>query len=108
MQKGLFALLLAGTLMAPQSALTLEKQGTFGAVTPVQAEAAGYKLPLPPIPYLDTMPFLSANPGWRGPQVDMLLGDEPALPFLAQTAVPSRRCSRKSDLRDTAANLRWR
>ena len=85
MQKGFFALLLAGALMAPQSALSLERPRT----TPVQAQAAGYKLPLPPIPYLDTMPLLNANPGWRGPQVDMLLGDESALPFLAQTAVPS-------------------
>jgi len=82
--KVLFALLVAGTLMIPESAAALEKHGTVAATS--KTPAAWDKLPLPPIPYRETIPWFDAGLSWRGPQVDALLqSSPPALPFMAQT-----------------------
>ena len=90
--KALFALLVAGTLMIPEGAAALEKHGSVRAATSktIHPQAAWDKLPLPPIPYLDTIPWLEAAMNWRGPQVDAWLhSSPPALPFMMQTASPA-------------------
>ena len=87
MHKGLFALLLAGTLMVPQNAFSLEGSVGSASPRPVQTQTVWDRLPLPPIPYIDTMPWLDAGLAWGGPQVEALLRSEPAaLPFLTRTA----------------------
>jgi hypothetical protein len=69
MMKGLLALSLAGALVAPQltqaSESKLEGEGRRNI-------AFSVALPLPPIPYLDTMPWISLGLE-RGPRIDTLL-----------------------------------
>jgi hypothetical protein len=69
MMKGLLALSLAGALVAPQLSLASEsKLGGEG----LRKAASSAVLPLPAIPYLDTMPWI--GPGLeRGPRIDTLL-----------------------------------
>jgi hypothetical protein len=70
MMKRLLALLLAGALMAPQFVQASESR--FSNDEPRQA-AFSEKLPLPPIPYLDTMPWITFGSESRGPRIDTLL-----------------------------------
>ena len=71
MSTGKFALLLAGALMVPQ-ALAAKNVVTAPGASPTARSSA---LPLPVIPYLDTIPWLGAS-GSTGPRqkVDILLG----------------------------------
>ena len=80
MMERLLALSLAGILVAPPVGLAGES--ALNGHTPQTASEWG-KLPLPPVPYLDTMPWI--NFGWEanGPRMDTLLippSDVPTTP----------------------------
>ena len=70
--KGLLALSLAGALVAPQLALASESR--FDDDGKRQTSIPG-GLPLPPIPYLDTMPWINLGME-KGPKIDTLLRPE--------------------------------
>jgi hypothetical protein len=70
MMKGLLALSLAGALVAPQLALASESRLDDER----QASVSG-GLRLPPIPYLDTMPWINLGLE-KGPRIDTLLRPE--------------------------------
>jgi hypothetical protein len=81
MMERLLALSLAGILVAPPVGLAGES-ALNGEASQTASEFSG-KLPLPPVPYLDTMPWI--NFGWEanGPRMDTLLippSDVPATP----------------------------
>jgi hypothetical protein len=89
MTKGLFALLLAGSLMVPHVTPALGTESTVGIGGTQHQLASGEALQLPPVPHLDTLRWLDS--GARGPKVDSLLG--PKLdtlgPFLVEPEIPS-------------------
>jgi len=85
MHKGLIGLFTAAVLTISHSAAALDPQGD-GARNPRQNETAWNQLPLAPIPYLDTMPWIDARLWLRAPQVNALLQTEPATPFGARYA----------------------
>ena len=72
MMKRLLAFVLAGALMAPTTGLGSERafsnDGTRRA-----ASKFPEKLPLPPIPYLETMPWMNLDLETKRPRVDTLL-----------------------------------
>lgn len=68
MMKGLLALSLAGALVTPQLALASESGFDAGER---QASISG-SLRLPPIPYLDTMPWINLGLE-KGSRIDTLL-----------------------------------
>jgi hypothetical protein len=81
MMERLLALSLAGILVAPPVGLASES--ALNGQAPQTASQFSGKLPLPPIPYLDTMAWI--NFGWeaKGPRMDTLLmppSDVPAIP----------------------------
>lgn len=55
--KGLFALVLASALVAPQTAMASESVFRNDGAPKTATRSSG-NLPLPPIPYLDTMPWI--------------------------------------------------
>ena len=67
MKKELLALALAGTLMLPHAKPALSSEPTRPAPS---ASASWKRLPLPPVPYLDTMPWLASGSIWSEPQLD--------------------------------------
>jgi hypothetical protein len=71
MMERLLALLLAGALVAPQIG-----QASESALNNDSARQAASKfpekLPLPPIPYLDTMPWMNFGSESKGPGIDTL------------------------------------
>jgi hypothetical protein len=92
MIKGLFALLMAGSLMVPLITPAMGSEGTVGlggVREPASPRASWEGLPLPPVPHLDTMPWLNSGSAIKGPKVDILLGPklESLGPFLAQPAI---------------------
>ena len=72
MMERLLALLLAGALVAPQVGRASEN-----ALNNDRARLAASKfpeeLPLPPIPYLDTMPWMNFESASKGSGIDTLL-----------------------------------
>lgn len=72
MMKGLLAFLLAGALVAPQTGMASES-GLRNDGERHKLAKLPEKLPLPPVPYLDTMPWinLEVQSKWRG--IDTLL-----------------------------------
>jgi hypothetical protein len=67
MKKELFALALAGALLLPHPTPALSSE----PARPAPSESASWKrLPLPPVPYLDTMPWLASRSIWKDPQID--------------------------------------
>src|SRR5262245_17565326 len=89
MSKGLFALLLAGTLMVPLSIPASGQDSTVGVgagrngqTQPPAWDAA----PLPPVPYLDTMPWLYSGKPASALGVEHLYG--PKLQTLGPLLVP--------------------
>jgi hypothetical protein len=78
MTKELFALLMAGALRPNAS-----------------QSAAGEFLPLPPVPHLDTMPWVNSAPASEGLKIDTLFG--PKLdtfgPFLLEPVLPRAQIS---------------
>ena len=70
--KGLLAFVLAGALMAP--AIGLASESAFNNDGTGQAASKfPDKLPLPPIPHLETMPWTNFDWETKGPRVDTLL-----------------------------------
>jgi hypothetical protein len=69
----LFACFVAGALLIPAAAL-----GKDGKAT--QPDASEWKsageLPLPPVPYLETIPWVSSEAARPGQKVDRLLGPD--------------------------------
>jgi hypothetical protein len=72
MMKKLLALSLAGILVAPPVGLASESALNEGQAAQTAGAFSG-KLPLPPVPYLDTMPWISFEWISKGPQIDTLL-----------------------------------
>jgi hypothetical protein len=98
MIKGLFALLVACTLMVPHITPARGGEATvgFGATRYGQSQLGSWAaLPLPPVPHLDIMPWLSSGSALRGPRVDVLFS--PKLDtlgqFLVQPAIPGTQFS---------------
>jgi hypothetical protein len=92
MTKGLFALLMAGSLMVPLITPALGSESTVGlggARQPVRPRASWDGLSLRPVPHLDTMPWLNSGSAIRGPKMDILLGPqlETVGPFLVQPSI---------------------
>lgn len=67
MMERLLPLLLASTLVASQTALASESE-LSNAGAPQAASRFSGNLPLPPIPYLDTMPWIGFGLGSKGPE----------------------------------------
>ena len=72
MMKKLLALSLAGILVAPPVGSANESALNEGQGEQTAAAFSG-KLPLPPIPYLDMMPWINFAWKSKGPQIDTLL-----------------------------------
>jgi hypothetical protein len=72
MMERLLALLLAGALVAPQVGRASESALNNGG-TRQAASKFPEKLPLPPIPYLDTMPWMNFGSEAKGPGIDTLM-----------------------------------
>jgi hypothetical protein len=94
MTKGLFALLLAGSLMVPLITPAMGGESTVGLGGAPQAappRASWDGLPLPPVPHLDTMQWLNARPAIKGLKTDVLLGPklETLGPFLISPVASS-------------------
>jgi hypothetical protein len=86
MNKGLFALVLAGALTVPPISPAL---GTESTGTP-KAAASGL-LPLPPVPHLDAIPWLNSSFSAKArPNVDLELGPkiDTLGPFLLPPTMP--------------------
>ena len=99
MMERLLALLLAGALVAPQAA-----QASESALNNDDARQAASKfpekLPIPPIPYLDTMPWMNFGSESKGPGVDTLL-----LPDFNAPAAPKNLAPAYSGLWNAESNL---
>lgn len=99
MMERLLALLLAGALVAPQfgqaSESALNNDGARQA-----ASKFPEKLPLPPIPYLDTMSWINFGSQSKGPGIDTLW-----LPNFDAPAVPKNSASAYNGLRNVESNL---
>jgi hypothetical protein len=88
MMKGLFALLLAGTFMIPPVNPAFGNDSTvgLGSDRSSQLESETWSgLPLPPVPHLDTMPWLSSRAAGTGTKFDNLSWPQSMLrPFPVQ------------------------
>lgn len=101
MTKGLITLLIAGSLTVPHITPALGNDATVGLGSrgayrsQVETWAA---LPLPLVPHLETMPWLTSGSFLRGPKIDMLLGPkiETLGPFLVAPSIPPRQLDRSS------------
>jgi hypothetical protein len=99
MMERLLALLLAGALVAPQvgqaSESALNNDGARQA-----ASKFPEKLPLPPIPYVDTIPWMNFESEPKGPGIDSLW-----LPDFNAPAVPKNSASAHNGLWNAESNL---
>ncbi|SDJ50056.1 hypothetical protein SAMN05444171_1574 [Bradyrhizobium lablabi] len=99
MMERLLALLLAGALVAPQVG-----QASESALNNDRARQAASKfpekLPLPPIPYLDTMPWMNFGSESKGPGIDTLW-----LPNFNALAVPKHSASAHNGFWNAESNL---
>lgn len=99
MMERLLALLLAGTLVAPQVGQASER-----ALNNDRERQAASKfpkeLPLPPIPYLDTMPWMNFGSQSKGPGIDTLW-----LPDFNVPAAPKNSASAHNLLWNAESNL---
>jgi hypothetical protein len=97
MDKKLFALLLAGTLMIPHIPPALGNHGTV-ALSLARGSAWSAQpwndLQLPAVPYLETMPWLTYGSAIKGPKIDMLWRPKMDTlgPLLAEPARPRVSC----------------
>ncbi len=66
MMERLFALVLASALVAPQTAMASESEFRNDGASKTAAGFSG-NLPLPPIPYLDTMPWIGFGSESKSP-----------------------------------------
>jgi hypothetical protein len=97
MSKELLALMVAGYLLIPH---ITEAFGNDRPTEPAGAQSilkrdSWGKLTLPPIPYLDTMPWLVSGSALKGPKVDLLLDPDFGKrgPFLAENLSPPTQLS---------------
>ncbi|MDP1585321.1 MAG: hypothetical protein Q8M18_18025 [Bradyrhizobium sp.] len=72
MMKGLFALVLASALVPSQTAMASESEFRNDGAARTAASFSG-NLPLPPIPYLDSMPWIGLGADSRSPGIGSLL-----------------------------------
>jgi hypothetical protein len=99
MTKGLFALLLAGSLMVPHITPALGQSTVGLAARPDNASKEAFEaLRLPPVPHLEGMPWLQSGVALSEPKSDSLIG--PKLdtlgPFLLQPDIPPARFTSSS------------
>jgi hypothetical protein len=94
----MFTLLVAGTLMVPQLTAAFGSGSTFGrgnAQGSISSGAAWGSLHLPPVPYIESMPWLMDGTAAQGSKVDLLW--HPKLdtlgPFLVLPEIPSAKFS---------------
>jgi len=85
MMERLLALLLAGALVAPQVGQASESALNNGGARQA-ASTFPEKLPLPPIPYLDTMPWMNFGSESKGARVDNLLPPSFVVPAIPKTS----------------------
>ena len=80
MVRVLLAAVLAGLFAAPPAA-TWANDLTIGLGSSRDAASAQETaaLRLPPVPYIETMPWLSSGVVLRGPKVDLLIGPTPEM-----------------------------
>jgi hypothetical protein len=98
MTKGLFALLLAGTLVVPLSVPAFGEDGTvgLGAGRDVQAPPPAWDARLlPPVPHLDAMPWLYSGKPTSALGIEHLYGPKLQTlgPFLLPPEIPPPRLS---------------
>jgi hypothetical protein len=82
MKKGLFAFALASALVASQTATASESEFRNDGASKTATRFSG-NLPLPPIPYLDTMPWIGFGAEAKSPGMGSFLMrnfDAPAIP----------------------------
>ena len=97
----LLAILLAGALVAPQAGLASESEfHSGGSGRDVTASGFAEKLPLPPIPYLDTMRWMTSGSESKGPRVDTLL-----LPNFVAPPIPKNLAFTSNDALNTGELL---
>jgi hypothetical protein len=79
MTKGLFALLVASTLSVSLSTSALGNESTVGLAAPrdARSQSTTAALPLPPVPQLETMPWLTTGSSLKGPRIDTFIPDKP-------------------------------
>jgi hypothetical protein len=68
MMERLFALVLASALVAPQTAMASESEFRNDGASKSATRFSG-NLPLPPIPYLDTMPWIGFGAELKSPGI---------------------------------------
>jgi len=96
MNKNVFALVLAGALMVPHITPAVGNDTTigFGGVRPgTSAQESRSELRLPPVPYLESIPWLTQRPPAPTSKVDMLWQPRGGTlgPFLLQPEIqPSK------------------
>jgi len=99
MTKGLFALLLAGSLMVPHITPALGQSTVGLAARPDNASKEAWEaLRLPPVPHLEGTPWLQSGVALSGPKSDSLIGPklETLGPFLLQPDIPRTRFTSNS------------
>ena len=101
MTNGLFALLMAGSLMVPHITPALGQSTVSLAARPDNASKEAWEaLHFPPVPHLDTMPWLKSGVALQEPKAQSLIG--PKLdtfgPFLVQPEIPATRFTSNSEL----------
>jgi hypothetical protein len=99
MMERLLALLLAGALVAPQVGHASESALNNGGARQA-APKFPEKLPLPPIPYLDTMPWMNFGSESKGAGIEALW-----LPNFDAPAVPKNSASARNGLWSAESNL---
>ena len=92
MRKELYVALVAGQV-AVSSGMANGADSTVGLGTGRSAHSqpeTWASLPLPPVPHIDTMPWLTSGSLLRGPKIDMLIGPAPDAvgPFLVTPRSP--------------------
>jgi hypothetical protein len=103
MTKGLFALLLAGSLMVPHITPALGQSSVGLAARPDNASKEAWEaLRLPPVSHLEGMPWLQSGAALRDPNTDGLIGPklETLGPFLLQPQIPPARFTFNSKFSD--------
>ena len=73
MKQALLALALGGTLMVPHVSPALGSESITSRILKRAAPAQSSEwsgLPLPPVPYLETMPWLTSGAACKEPQLD--------------------------------------
>jgi hypothetical protein len=79
MTKGLFGLMLVGTLAVALSgaAQGIDRTVGLGTTRDTLSLSQTPALPLPPIPELETMPWMATSTVPKGPKIDTLLQHKP-------------------------------